>query len=343
MLSRYVCLLGRKSVLKPTSILKYSTSIRKDNKAIKSWPVQVRRDFSGTPKPNDSKSKLGLIASLGVSVSMLFGKTKYFLVALKLTKAAPLLSMVLTSLTYSLFFGLPYAVGMVGLIFVHECGHAVVLHRYGVPFSPMVFVPFMGAVIAMKEQPRNAHQEAMIAFGGPVAGSAAALGLAMLGTAQDSQLLYALADFGYMINLFNLIPIGSMDGGRVLSAVSPWFGVGGLGLGGWMIYAGAIHNPIFYLVMFTGAYQTVTRLMGWDDQPNRDYYKVSGKDQAKIVAGYVALIAALLAAMNENNKNRKTPKQLEHIQRYGYEDDWSAFKGKENAGGVYDDFFDKEH
>jgi hypothetical protein len=70
---------------------------------------------------------------------------KYVLVALKLTKMAPLASMVITSGTYALFFGWPYAIGMVGLIFFHECGHAVVMHRYNVPFSPMVFVPFMGA------------------------------------------------------------------------------------------------------------------------------------------------------------------------------------------------------
>lgn len=210
----------------------------------------------------EKKSKTGIIASAAVGASFLLGKTKYAFAALKLTKAAPMVSMVLTSFTYSLFFGWPYAVGMVGLIFCHECGHAVVMRHYGVPFSPMVFIPFMGAVIAMKEQPRNSYQEAMIALGGPVSGSVAALALSGAGTAMDSQLMFALADFGFMINLFNLLPIGSMDGGRIGSAVSPYFGVAGLATGGGLIYAGMVTNPIFYLIMLSGTWTTGKRLFG---------------------------------------------------------------------------------
>ena len=126
---------------------------------------------------NNGKSgsnRLGALASAGMALSVLAGKTKYLFVALKLTKFTSLASMVVTSIGYSFFFGWPYAVGMVGLIFFHECGHAVMMRRYGVPFSPMVFVPFMGAVIAMKDEPRNSYEEAMIAFGGPVLGSVAA-------------------------------------------------------------------------------------------------------------------------------------------------------------------------
>ncbi len=208
------------------------------------------------------KSKLGMIASVGLGASMLMGKTKYVFVALKLTKAAPLASMILTSFTYSLFFGWPYAVGMVGLIFCHECGHAIAMNKYGVPFSPMVFIPFMGAVIAMKEQPRNSYQEAIIALGGPITGSIAAVALGGLGGITDSQLLYALADFGLMINLFNLLPIGSLDGGRIGAAVSPYFGAAGLVAGGGLIYAGMITNPIFYLIMMSGTYTTGKRLFG---------------------------------------------------------------------------------
>lgn len=179
------------------------------------------------PEPHSKKktsNSLSIATTLGVGASFLIGKTKYALVALKLTKAAPLASMLLSSFAYSFFFGWPYAVGMVGLIFFHECGHAIVMQRFGVPFSPMVFVPFMGAVIAMKDKPRSAYEEAQIAFGGPVLGSLAALGAGTAGVLTDTQLLIALADFGYMVNLFNLMPIGSLDGGRIGAAVSPWIG-----------------------------------------------------------------------------------------------------------------------
>ena len=285
------------------------------------------------------KSRTGMLISLGLGASFLAGKMKFVLVALKLTKATPLISMVLTSATYSLFFGWPYAIGMVGLIFVHECGHAVVMKYYNVPFSPMVFIPFMGAVISMKERPKNSYEEALIAFGGPVLGSAAALAVATQGYATDSQLLYALADWGLMINLFNLLPIGSMDGGRICSAVSPSIGVLGLIGGGYMIYSGTISNPIFYLVMMAGTYQTTSRLMGWEEAPE-DYYRISYQAQGGLFSAYLALIASLLLAMQENNRRRKTPKQLKQEAQNPsdfFPEPWAG-----NKDGVYDDFFPVE-
>ena len=99
---------------------------------------------------------------------------------------------------------------MVGLIAVHEAGHALVLHHKGIPFSPAVFVPFMGAVIATKQLPRDAWEDAVVGYGGPALGSLGAGAVAVAAHLTDSQLLYALADFGFMVNLFNLLPIGSM-------------------------------------------------------------------------------------------------------------------------------------
>lgn len=289
-------------------------------------------------RPPTNSSRGGMIASLGLGASFLFGKTKFLLGALKITKAGPLLSMLATSATYSLFFGWPYACGMVGLIFVHECGHLVVMRHYGVPFSPMVFVPFMGAVIAMKEYPANSYQEAVIAFGGPLLGTAGALAVGMMGQVNDSQLLYALADFGYMINLFNLMPIGQLDGGRIGNAISPAFGVAGLLGGGYLLYEGLISNPIFYLVMAGGAYSTTNRVFGWDGASKpRDYYNISYQDQGTLFALYAGLITGAMYLMRENNRRRKTPKQLEAEKQ----NPWAAADApwQNDDGAVYDDFF----
>ena len=299
-------------------------------------------DNESNKAPIDNKpakpSRAGLMVSIGIGASFLFGKLKFVLVGLKLTKFSTVISMVLTSATYSLFFGWTYAVGMVGLIFVHECGHAIAMKYYGLPFSPMVFVPFMGAVISMKELPKNSYEEAIIAFGGPVLGSAAALTVGAAGMATDSQLLYALADWGFMINLFNLLPIGSMDGGRICSAISPAIGVLGLTGGGALIYYGVVHNPLFYLIMMAGTYQTVSRYAGWEQEPE-GYYKISPKDQASLFAAYLALVAGLILAMKENDKYRKTPKQLKYEAEFPahVESPWAI---KED--GNYDDFFPDE-
>ena len=128
---------------------------------------------------------------IGTGALLLWGKGKYILGALKLTKLASLGSMVVTVGTYSMFFGLPYAVGMVGLITVHEAGHALVMLQRGIPFSPMVFVPFMVAVIAMNQRPRDAWEDALVAFGGPVLGSLGAVSVMAVGHMTESQLMYA--------------------------------------------------------------------------------------------------------------------------------------------------------
>lgn len=300
-------------------------------------PFSTEKDDKNTPEPK--QSRLGMLATAGVGASFLFGKMKFVLIGLKLTKAAPLASMVLTSFAYSFFFGWPYAVGMVSLIFFHECGHAVVMRYYNVPFSPMVFIPFMGAVIAMKERPKNSYEEAVIAFGGPVVGSLAAVGVASTAAMTDSQLLYALADWGYMINLFNLMPIGTLDGGRIGSAIHP--AVNSLGLlgGGALIYYNAIHNPIFYLIMMGGTYTTVSRIFGWDEETDEGYYKISPLKQGGLSLSYVALIASLILAMKENDKHRKTPRQLQHELEYGDESGLWKEDTFGNNDGVYDDFF----
>ncbi|EEC44930.1 predicted protein [Phaeodactylum tricornutum CCAP 1055/1] len=265
--------------------------------------------FFGGGKRPPSNNRIAQGAGMLGAASVLFGKTKYVLAALKLTKLASLGSMVVTIGTYSMFFGLPYAAGMVGLITVHECGHALVMLQRGIPFSPMVFMPFMGAVIAMNRLPRDAWEDALVAFGGPVLGSVGAGVVAVGAHATDSQLLFALADFGFMINLFNLMPIGSLDGGRIAGALSPYAGVAGLGLGGLMVYTGSVQNPIFYLVLLAGGYETFMRFYDPTRMPP-NYYKISSTQRAVLTGGYFGLVAALIVAMDANQRFRKSPEVL---------------------------------
>jgi len=253
---------------------------------------------------------------LGTSALVLMGKGKYILGALKLTKFASLGSMVFTIGTYSMFFGLPYASGIVGLTLVHESGHALVMRHLGIPFSPMVFMPFLGAAVTMKKTPRDAYDEALVAFGGPYLGTAGAVGVSAAAVLTDSQLLYAVADFGYMINLFNMLPIGMMDGGRICGALSPYAGLAGLGIGGGMIGADMISNPIFYLIMLGGAWTTFQRFYYPGQDLPKNYYKITGAQRSAITAGYFGLVAFLMAAMAVNGKRKKSPQVLERERNY---------------------------
>ena len=71
---------------------------------------------------------------------------------------------------YAMAWGWWFAFGFVVLIFVHECGHLLAAKRVGLKVGAPVFIPFMGAIIALKEAPRNAWIEAQVGIGGPLLG-----------------------------------------------------------------------------------------------------------------------------------------------------------------------------
>src|SRR5207245_11385732 len=120
---------------------------------------------------------------------------------------------------YATIWGLPFAVGFVLLIFVHELGHALVMRQQGIPAGAPVFIPFVGAVIAMRGLPRDAYVAAVVAIGGPLLGSLGAAACLGGAVTTGARFWYALASTGFLINLFNLIPLYPLDG-RLISAAS---------------------------------------------------------------------------------------------------------------------------
>src|SRR6185503_17907018 len=110
-------------------------------------------------------------------------------------------TIVLSVGAYTLLWGWRFAVLFVLLLFVHELGHALWMRKEGIPAGAPVFIPFLGAVIAMKGRPRNAYVEAKIGLAGPVLGTLGAAVVLGLGELQDSDLLRAAASTGFLLNL----------------------------------------------------------------------------------------------------------------------------------------------
>jgi Zn-dependent protease len=117
---------------------------------------------------------------------------------------------------YALIWGWRFAIGFVLMILVHELGHFFEARRQGLHPSLPVFIPFLGAYVAIKDAPFDPWRNALVSLWGPIAGGLAALAALILGEALDSRLLLALAYAGFLLNLFNLLPIGFLDGGFVL-------------------------------------------------------------------------------------------------------------------------------
>lgn len=130
-------------------------------------------------------------------------------------------TMVLSVLAYSFIYGWRYAVGFVLLIFVHEMGHYLAARQRGLDVGAPTFIPFVGAWIALKDLPHNAETEAYVGLGGPLLGSLGALACYFAARETGSSLLLAISYAGFFLNLFNLIPLSPLDGGRITAVLSP--------------------------------------------------------------------------------------------------------------------------
>ena len=146
--------------------------------------------------------------------------TKAKLVLLGLTKLSTLLSMMAFFAVYWSMFGWKFALGFVAAIYIHEMGHVIALRKYGIAASSPMFIPFVGALVRMKQYPANAGQDARVGLAGPMWGLGATV-VAWLGAITTGlPIWYAIAHTSAWLNLFNLIPIWQLDGGRGFRALT---------------------------------------------------------------------------------------------------------------------------
>jgi Zn-dependent protease len=198
-------------------------------------------------------------------------------------------TMVLSMLAYSLIFGWWYAVGFVLLIFLHEMGHYAAARQRGLNVGAPAFIPFVGAWIQLKDLPHDAEMEAYIGIAGPLAGTAAALACYFAARSLHSDLLLALSYSGFMINLFNLIPVSPLDGGRITAVISPrvWLLGAPILVGFFFVYP----SPMFILLALLAWPQLVLAWKGPGE--NAAYYSIPLNTRIGYGIAYLGLIAFL--------------------------------------------------
>jgi Zn-dependent protease len=211
-------------------------------------------------------------------VVFLLTKAKFLL--LGLTKASTFLSMFLSVGVYATAFGAPFALGLVLSIYVHEMGHVAALVRYGVHASAPLFIPGLGAVIRLRQEFTDPKQDARIGLAGPIWGTAAALFCAGMYVVTEKPLWAALAHLGALINLFNLLPVWQLDGGRAFRALSRpqrWLALAGIATA-WA----ASEEVMLLLLLVGGSARTVMD-------------KTNPKPDRVVLVQYLGLVAALTA------------------------------------------------
>lgn len=193
---------------------------------------------------------------------------------------------------------LVFAIGFTSLMLVHELGHSIALRKYNLSASPPIFIPFLGAVINMRQPPRNAKEEAIVGIAGPLLGTAGALLCALLlwtpwaGDASSyHDVVGTVAFFGIVLNLVNLLPVPPLDGGRVTAALSPWIWL--LGLAGlvWLVWFLGTGYIMLALIIATGLPRIVQTL--GRRGLRSPYYNVKRRDAWTIGAVYVGLAITL--------------------------------------------------
>eukprot|EP00669_Euglena_mutabilis_P011264 TRINITY_DN5926_c0_g1_i1.p1 TRINITY_DN5926_c0_g1~~TRINITY_DN5926_c0_g1_i1.p1 ORF type:complete len:382 (-),score=52.62 TRINITY_DN5926_c0_g1_i1:8-1114(-) len=289
---------------------------------------------SGAPPPNPIPPFLLRFGPPGLAVALLLAKWKTVLVVLKAAKLAPLLQVGASVVAYSFFFGWQYSVGAVALLFVHELGHYVALKAYGLDPGPIVFVPFLGAAVQMNRFPASPFSEAVIALSGPIVGGV--VSIAVLGYAMHTgyPLAGALAHFGVLVNLLNLIPMSPLDGGRVMKVIDKRFLLLGVPIFAFVAYI--YSNPILILFLVMGAVSTLEEL----NKPASIQPATFRPHQRAFVALiYVVCAAVLLLAFDLSEEVKVPVSQLDpgsesgvraRIQRW-YADLTGAIEGSGNS------------
>jgi Zn-dependent protease len=217
---------------------------------------------------------------------------KFGALLLKLKYVSLVLTMLASIAAYSLFFGWSFAVGIVLLILVHEMGHVIELRRQGVPASAPLFIPFLGAFVNMKGSPRSAYQEALSGLAGPIVGTSASIVVAFWANATGSSFLMSLAFFGFFVNLFNLLPVLPLDGGRAAAALHPalWL----LGLVALLVFEFLYPSPVVPIVLILGGVELWRRWRYRNSPASRAYNALLPQQRLAIGALYVALVAVTI-------------------------------------------------
>ena len=238
------------------------------------------------------------LGPIGVGAVLLATKLKAILLLLPKVKLLSTSATMLVSIAaYALLWGFPFALGFVLLLLLHELGHVIQLRREGVEASAPMFIPFLGAVISAKSMGDDAAAEARVGLAGPILGTIATLVPLAIWLATGEEFWQALAFIGFFLNLFNLLPVLPLDGGRAMAALSPW--------AWWLGYAGlvgltfAFPNPIMLLILLFGGMESWRRFKARNTPESQAYHDIPTRTRALVAITYLGLAALLAVGIAE--------------------------------------------
>ena len=198
-------------------------------------------------------------------------------------------SFVVTIAAYATQYPLGVVTGFVGITLIHEVGHAVAIRAKGLRAGFMVFIPFIGGAVTLKDQPRSVFDDAIIGLAGPFFGTLASLMILQVYKWTSDPVYLLIAFLGFALNLINMVPIGMLDGGRISAAISKWMWVLGGGLIVYKVFDQP--NPLTIVIAVLAAFQVYASIEREKNDPR--FYEITGSQRAAIAVLYFALVIFL--------------------------------------------------
>jgi Zn-dependent protease len=234
---------------------------------------------------SQSGRKLGIVGVLGgllwkLKFALVFAFTKLKLLLFGLTKMSTLLSMLLSWGVYWSLWGWKFALGFIAAMYIHEMGHVAALRQLGIRATAPMFVPGLGAFVRMDQYPQTPREEARVGLAGPIWGLGASIAALLLHVALGSPLFGAIARSSAWLNLFNLLPLGPLDGSRGFQALSRsgrWLVVGAFGIA-WFFS----HESLLVLLALAGGFRAFSS-------------QAPAENDTRTLVEWLVLIAALAA------------------------------------------------
>lgn len=195
-------------------------------------------------------------------------------IGLKLLKSVKVLKVGMAGASlaaYSWMFTPQFAVVLIAALVVHEYGHLRAMKACGIPTKGIFLIPFFGGVAVAESGFKTRRDESYTAMMGPAWGLGTAIAPCLLYLVYPHPALAGIASFIALMNLFNMLPINPLDGGRTIKSIAfsldSHLGLAVLMLGMLAIFAGMLFLNIglFLLIGFIAALELTSEWYSLQD------------------------------------------------------------------------------
>lgn len=156
---------------------------------------------------------------------------------------------------YAYMFTWKFALLLMIAVGWHESGHVWAMKKLGIPTKGFYFIPFFGGAAIPEENFKSHEDNLVMSIMGPIFGAILAWSCLVPYYYTHNNMWLAAAGWMAFINLFNLLPINPLDGGRIIHSVAHSINSR---VGEWFLFMSAlvllylgIHFKIYLFVILT--------------------------------------------------------------------------------------------